>query len=162
MLPTVPGTLTNVTPLSDVPIIPNATSIQLLLRLPIKKESLLRCGWCTTPHQAIKENMQLQRRTKMLQTCIIFSVVIFSAGCCECYRLFVFHGTGCCALVSSRLQAGHLYVWKICRLSTVNSRRLFCSTSVRRNDAQCMHLSRAQKYITNKYQLYNFKIMKGG
>jgi hypothetical protein len=29
-----------VTPLSDVPIIPNATSIQLLLRLPIKKDSL--------------------------------------------------------------------------------------------------------------------------
>lgn len=39
--PTVPGTLTNVTPLNDVPIIPNATSIQLELRLPIKKESLL-------------------------------------------------------------------------------------------------------------------------
>jgi hypothetical protein len=29
-----------VTPLNDVPIIPNATSIQLLLRLPIKNDSL--------------------------------------------------------------------------------------------------------------------------
>ncbi|MGH2553042.1 MAG: hypothetical protein ACRDEB_04960, partial [Chitinophagaceae bacterium] len=38
--PTVPGTLTNVTPDKDVPIIPKATSIQLLLRFPIKKESL--------------------------------------------------------------------------------------------------------------------------
>ena len=41
LLPTPPGTLTNVTPDSEVPIIPNATSIQLLLRLPIKNESLL-------------------------------------------------------------------------------------------------------------------------
>jgi hypothetical protein len=40
-LPTVPGTLTNVTPESEVPIIPNATSIQFEFRLPIKKESLL-------------------------------------------------------------------------------------------------------------------------
>jgi len=38
---TVPGTLTNVTPDKDVPIMPNATNIQLELRLPIKKESLL-------------------------------------------------------------------------------------------------------------------------
>ncbi len=41
LLPTPPGTLTNVTPDKDVPIMPKATSIQLLLRLPIKKESLL-------------------------------------------------------------------------------------------------------------------------
>src|SRR5205809_666414 len=40
MAPTPPGTLTNVTPLKDVPIIPKATSIQLLLRLPMKKDSL--------------------------------------------------------------------------------------------------------------------------
>ena len=40
-VPTVPGTLTNVTPLKEVPIIPKATSIQLELRLPIKKDSLL-------------------------------------------------------------------------------------------------------------------------
>lgn len=39
-MPTPPGTLTNVTPLREVPIIPNATSIQLLFRLPIKNESL--------------------------------------------------------------------------------------------------------------------------
>ena len=35
------GTDTNVTPLSEVPIIPNATSIQLEFLFPIKKESLL-------------------------------------------------------------------------------------------------------------------------
>ena len=39
--PTVPGTLTNVTPDKEVPIIPNATNIQFEFRLPIKKESLL-------------------------------------------------------------------------------------------------------------------------
>jgi hypothetical protein len=38
--PTVPGTETNVTPDNEVPIIPNATSIQLEFLLPIKKESL--------------------------------------------------------------------------------------------------------------------------
>ena len=41
LAPTVPGTLTKVTPLNEVPIIPKETSIQLLFRLPIKKESLL-------------------------------------------------------------------------------------------------------------------------
>jgi hypothetical protein len=40
-LPTPPGTLTNVTPLSEVPIIPKATNAQLLLRFPMKKDSLL-------------------------------------------------------------------------------------------------------------------------
>jgi hypothetical protein len=39
-MPTVPGTLTNVTPLSEVPIIPKATSIQLEPRFPMKKDSL--------------------------------------------------------------------------------------------------------------------------
>ena len=41
--PTVPGTDTNVTPDREVPIIPNATSIQFELLLPIKKESLVEC-----------------------------------------------------------------------------------------------------------------------
>ena len=41
VVPTAPGTLMNVTPLSDVPTIPNATSIQLLFRLPMKKLSLV-------------------------------------------------------------------------------------------------------------------------
>jgi hypothetical protein len=40
-LPTPPGTLTKVTPLRDVPIIPKATNTQLLLLFPIKKDSLL-------------------------------------------------------------------------------------------------------------------------
>ena len=41
VMPTAPGTLINVTPDSDVPTMPNATSIQLLLLLPMKKLSLL-------------------------------------------------------------------------------------------------------------------------
>ena len=41
LAPTAPGTLMKVTPLSDVPTIPKDTSIQLLLRLPMKKDSLL-------------------------------------------------------------------------------------------------------------------------
>jgi hypothetical protein len=40
-VPTCPGTLTKVTPLKEVPTIPNATSIQLLFLFPIKKESLV-------------------------------------------------------------------------------------------------------------------------
>jgi hypothetical protein len=40
-LPTAPGTLTKVTPLREVPIMPKATSIQLLFLLPIKKDILL-------------------------------------------------------------------------------------------------------------------------
>jgi hypothetical protein len=40
-VPTVPGTETNVTPLSEVPIMPKATNIQLEFLLPMKKESLL-------------------------------------------------------------------------------------------------------------------------
>ena len=39
--PTVPGTDTKVTPEREVPIMPKATSIQLELLLPMKKDSLL-------------------------------------------------------------------------------------------------------------------------
>jgi hypothetical protein len=39
-MPTAPGTLMKVTPDSDVPIIPKATSGQGLARLPVKKASL--------------------------------------------------------------------------------------------------------------------------
>jgi hypothetical protein len=39
-LATAPGTLTNVTPLKEVPTIPKATNIQLLFLFPIKKEWL--------------------------------------------------------------------------------------------------------------------------
>jgi hypothetical protein len=41
ILPTVPGTDTNVTPERDVPIIPNATKTQFEFRFPIKKVSLV-------------------------------------------------------------------------------------------------------------------------
>ncbi len=40
-MPTAPGTLMKVTPDSDVPIMPKATSPQTLLRLPMKKLSLV-------------------------------------------------------------------------------------------------------------------------
>jgi len=52
----VPGTLTKVTPLSEVPIMPKATSIQLLLRFPIKKVSLLllRLVYQATPNKRRK------------------------------------------------------------------------------------------------------------
>jgi hypothetical protein len=52
----VPGTLTKVTPLSEVPIIPKATSIQLLLRFPIKNDSLfeLRLVYHATPNKIRK------------------------------------------------------------------------------------------------------------
>jgi hypothetical protein len=40
MVPTLPGTLTNVTPEREVPTIPKATNIQLLFRFPMKKDSL--------------------------------------------------------------------------------------------------------------------------
>jgi len=65
MEPTLPGTLTNVTPESEVPTIPKATSIQLLLRLPIKKDSLsaFREVYQATPSNKRKYPITKEKRS---------------------------------------------------------------------------------------------------
>jgi hypothetical protein len=60
----VPGTETNVTPERDVPIIPNATSIQFELRFPIKKVSLVAFldVYAATPSSIKKYPMTNEKR----------------------------------------------------------------------------------------------------
>jgi hypothetical protein len=66
MFPTVPGTETKVTPESEVPIMPNATSIQFEFLLPMKKDSLVAflAVYMATPNKRIKYPKTKEKSSK--------------------------------------------------------------------------------------------------
>lgn len=66
MFPTVPGTETKVTPEREVPIMPNATSIQFEFLLPMKKDSLVafRAVYMATPNKRVKYPKTKEKSSK--------------------------------------------------------------------------------------------------